>query len=448
MYRLLVSFTLFFFLIQQAGFAQQNSYPNKITIVFPYFEPVNPIFEGTDHWTPAPMTKLSGNTYLFDAGNHPVNTPFLFYVKYTLPPFNSGQSYYVSTKQAGLNRILYAKVYVNDVLLNNAYVHSDGNIHYKFSSNGSVVQVDDSGQKLINDRIPPEVHWPIYTIHHPNNPSHTNSNINQVIAWAQVLTDNNFDMPVKVEIDYLRLYARTSSGDILLTSDEYNSSFNQVNDGGLYWRYPFFPPGFDEHEPMPAVTENGVLVFYPHQHRDTVWHFWNSQWPRPATNPEHTSYYTEIKYRITGKAAIQIGIDFYGGSGNNTYRILEAGGSDWGFETYNGEWNVLTFDTRPAVTSADEPSETMVPQEFKLLQNYPNPFNPETTIEVYFPGSGNFSLIIYTTEGERVEKLYEGPANPGSRKFTFNGKSLASGAYFVEAIFNNKTITQKLLLIR
>lgn len=448
MNRLLVSLTFAALSIFNLTYAQPESFPNRITIVFPYFEPVNPEIVTTGNWNFTPMTKLSSNTYLLEARQLNAGEPFMFYARYTMPPFNSGQPYYISTKEAGLNRILYAKVYVNDVLLSNTFVRADGNIHYKISSNGSVLPIEETGQSVVNDRIPPEVHWPYYKIHHPNNPSHSNPNINQVVAWAAVITDNNFDMPVKVEIDYLRLYARTVSGDILLTTDEYTSGFNQTSDGGLYWRYPFFPPGFDEHKPMPANTENGFLVFYPHQHRDTIWHFWNSQWPRAATSPQHTSYYTEIKYRITGKAVIQIGMDFYGGSGNSTYWILEAGVSDWAFETYNNEWKTLTFDTKPALTSSEEEGGNVIHKKFEMLQNYPNPFNPETTVEVYLPENGNFSLMIYTVEGERVVQIFDGYSERGRRLFRVDGRSLGSGVYFVTGIFRNEKRTQKLLLLK
>ncbi|MCC6549875.1 MAG: T9SS type A sorting domain-containing protein [Ignavibacteriaceae bacterium] len=448
MFRLLVSLIFAALSSFDHTYAQPESFPNKITIVFPYFEPVNPSIVTTGNWNFTPMTKLSANTYSFEAGQLNTGVPFMFYARYTLPPFNSGQPYYISTREAGLRRILYAKVYVNDVLLNNSYVQSDGNVHYKISSNGSIMPVDDVGQSIVNDRIPPEVHWPFYKIHYPNNPSHSNSNINQVIAWAAVITDNNYDMPVKVEIDYLRLYARTTLGDILLTADEYTTGFNQSSDGGLYWRYPFFPPGFDQHKPMPAIVENGALVFYPHQHRDTVWHFWNSQWPRPATSPQHTSFFAEISYRITGKAAIQIGIDFYGGSGDSTYRILESGVSDWGLETYNNEWKTLTFDTKPAVTSLEEESGNIIDKKFEMLQNYPNPFNPNTTVEVNLPESGKFSLMIYTVDGEQVSQIFDGYYEEGRHKFSVDGKSLGSGVYFITGIFRDERRTQKLLLLK
>ncbi|QOJ30003.1 MAG: T9SS type A sorting domain-containing protein [Ignavibacteriales bacterium] len=448
MYHLLVLLIFAALSIFDHTLAQPEAFSNRITIVFPYFEPVNPAIVTSGNWDFTPMTKLSSNTYSFEAQQLNVGEPFMFYARYTLPPFNSGQPYYVSTKEAGLSRIIYAKVYVNDVLLSNSFVQSDGNIHYKFSSNGSIMPVDDTGQSIVNDRIPPEVHWPFYKIHYPNNPSHSNPDINQVVAWATVITDNNYDMPVKVEIDYLRLYARTASGDILLTTDEYISGFNQTSDGGLYWRYPFFPPEFDQHTPMPAINENEALVFYPNQHRDTVWHFWNSQWPRAVTSPQHTSYFAQISYRITGKAAIQIGIDFYGGSEGNTYRVLEAGVSDWGFETYTNAWKTITFDTKPAVTSLEGNDIKINDKKFEMLQSFPNPFNPRTTIELRLPQSGKLVVIIYNLKGERVAELFNSEVKGDNVILKFSGKSFASGVYFVRATFGESVITQRLLLMK
>jgi len=86
--------------------------------------------------------------------------------------------------------------------------------------------------------------------------------------------------------------------------------------------------------------------------------------------------------------------------------------------------------------------------ETTLSQNYPNPFNPETTIKFNIINSGLVNLAVYNTKGEIVQELINGKQTAGLHSVKFNAARLNSGVYFYKLITPEKTITQKMLLVK
>lgn len=108
-------------------------------------------------------------------------------------------------------------------------------------------------------------------------------------------------------------------------------------------------------------------------------------------------------------------------------------------EAYSG--NEL-YDVKLAVEN-----NQAITNEFELYQNVPNPFNEETTISFYLPKSETVTLKIYNISGRvlRLEKL-EGAKGLNSKKITkadFN----ATGVLYYQVKTNEKTITQKMILM-
>lgn len=91
----------------------------------------------------------------------------------------------------------------------------------------------------------------------------------------------------------------------------------------------------------------------------------------------------------------------------------------------------------------------ILPNQFALYQNYPNPFNPSTTISYDLPANDFVTLKIYDVLGNEIETLINEEQQAGfhSSLFIVNS-SLSSGMYFYTLQSNNKTLTNKMLLIK
>lgn len=85
---------------------------------------------------------------------------------------------------------------------------------------------------------------------------------------------------------------------------------------------------------------------------------------------------------------------------------------------------------------------------FKLNQNYPNPFNPHTFISFDVPRALNVKLIVTNALGQTVATLFDGHANEGNHRVSFNGSSLCSGVYFYTLITPENRITKKMSLLK
>ncbi len=94
-----------------------------------------------------------------------------------------------------------------------------------------------------------------------------------------------------------------------------------------------------------------------------------------------------------------------------------------------------------------------VSQSITLNQNFPNPFNPETTISFNVPSEMNAELSVYNIRGQKVKSLFNGRAVQGKNTVVWNGtdetgKNVSSGVYFYKLNADNKTVTQKMVLMK
>jgi len=96
-----------------------------------------------------------------------------------------------------------------------------------------------------------------------------------------------------------------------------------------------------------------------------------------------------------------------------------------------------------------ETTRMTAPRILSLTQNYPNPFNPMTTIEFTVPQNGQVSLTIYNSLGQLVATLFDGEAQSGYiQKAAFDASSLASGVYFAQLQYNERTLLKKMVLMK
>lgn len=426
------------------GFSQSlHAIPINIKVIFPYFTPTQvEIFGNFQSWPGIAMTRLTDRTYGYQTdrniGNH------FFNIRFT-GPYDPNGSTYASSSWGGFPRILYTKIYINNQLISAAYIRADRNINFYLASDGRVLPLTslDTAALWYDDRIPPEVHHPkdsIKVINGVPGPNYT-----KLAGWVQVLHDNNFIESSKIEVKSIKLYARVGTQDVLLDAADYSvTPFNPSEDGGLYFRYPFFVHPTD-HEPMePASVVNGLLTFNPSDHKDTVWHFWNPADPLVSTNPNYTSYWFEIIYRITGQACVQIGIDFRDAN-NSTF---EGCVSNWRFETYGGQFDTLRVDTRRVVTSVNDLGLDVNNDQVILYESYPNPFNSVTLISYKIPKKEHVKITLYDTSGQEVLLLFDREQDPGEHKLALNGSRFSSGVYYLKMTAGEYSKIQKLVLLK
>jgi hypothetical protein len=76
------------------------------------------------------------------------------------------------------------------------------------------------------------------------------------------------------------------------------------------------------------------------------------------------------------------------------------------------------------------PQLVLTTSEYSLGYNYPNPFNNVTEFEYTLPESGNVSLVVYNSLGDKIAVIVDNESkDAGSYKVQFDGSQLAAGIY-------------------
>jgi hypothetical protein len=134
----------------------------------------------------------------------------------------------------------------------------------------------------------------------------------------------------------------------------------------------------------------------------------------------------------------------------------------------NGEWVLTIEDNNGAnngllkswglvfnigeITSVENPSTKLFPENYYLFQNYPNPFNPSTKISWQSLVGSWQTLKIYDVLGNEIATLIDEYKPAGSYEIQFNPasriKDLASGIYFYKLKAGGFIQTKKMILLR
>lgn len=101
----------------------------------------------------------------------------------------------------------------------------------------------------------------------------------------------------------------------------------------------------------------------------------------------------------------------------------------------------------------DIDQKTTTPQTFQLGQNYPNPFNACTEIRFSLANKSRVSLDIFDLLGRRVKNLVNGNYDAGVYSASWDGtdasgNQISSGIYFYSLTVNDKSETQKMVLLK
>ncbi len=111
------------------------------------------------------------------------------------------------------------------------------------------------------------------------------------------------------------------------------------------------------------------------------------------------------------------------------------------------DWYLDDIRVEGHTTAVEKEANTASSYDLKV-QNYPNPFNPQTTISYTLPARANIKLVVYDIQGKEVETLVNETKSGGSYNVTFDGSDFASGVYFYKLVTDNRTVTNKMLLVK
>jgi Bacterial Ig domain/Carbohydrate binding module (family 35)/Cellulase (glycosyl hydrolase family 5) len=111
-------------------------------------------------------------------------------------------------------------------------------------------------------------------------------------------------------------------------------------------------------------------------------------------------------------------------------------------------WMGLDYLAVPTsiVSSVAGPAEP--PAGFSLQQNFPNPFNPATLIRYSLAKPEHVKLVIYDMLGRPVHILIDKRQGAGAHEISYDGRNLASGAYFYRLEAGSFVDEKRMLLVK
>ena len=94
-----------------------------------------------------------------------------------------------------------------------------------------------------------------------------------------------------------------------------------------------------------------------------------------------------------------------------------------------------------------------IPTKVALHPAAPNPFNPSTQIRYELPSHSPVNLVVYNSLGQHIRTLVSTAQVPGIYRVEWNGRDetgreVASGAYMVVLRTGEKTLSQRIMLVR
>lgn len=392
----------------------------NVRVVFP-FSATNVVLRLWNSSTKDFILSPTGrNEYSANLGK--VEGNMLFNVFYDVPQYSlvkwwigSGKRYIIDSipHRFDAHGLKYGRIYINNQLLDNSFTvlnssNNGLNISVKINADSTLTPYYDNSQIHIpiDERIPIEVDHR-YAYRNLKVPA----SIHTIITgWVQALADNNIIDSSRIDVDFIRLYGFNGKDSTLIIPPKEYDTYNPANDGGLYLRYPFFPPCCDEHPSMPgSILTPGILTFFPSENISKVWHWWTGN---VTINPlTYDNYKVVCLLKITGHAVVQAGIDFKYLK-DNKIETNELGVSDWYFEK-NGAWQEVIFDSRNfkntmpnAVTRPEDAKNTALSYDWKSNSIY---LKYEDLI------TGNYTLILYNTNGQTIYEIPVQITNPAGQ---------------------------------
>jgi hypothetical protein len=95
----------------------------------------------------------------------------------------------------------------------------------------------------------------------------------------------------------------------------------------------------------------------------------------------------------------------------------------------------------------EQQKKTVVPEEVTLT-SYPNPVQQQGTIAYTLPDEQTVRLTVYDVLGREVATLEQGRKEAGRHTVRLETSRLASGVYFGRLQAGDRTLTQKITVVR
>ena len=87
-------------------------------------------------------------------------------------------------------------------------------------------------------------------------------------------------------------------------------------------------------------------------------------------------------------------------------------------------------------------------KDFRLWGNYPNPFNGQTRIDFQLPGSGEVTINVYNTLGQKLFTRKRNYEVAGKHSFILNAIHFPSGMYFYTLRYKNRIQKGRFTLVK
>jgi len=108
-----------------------------------------------------------------------------------------------------------------------------------------------------------------------------------------------------------------------------------------------------------------------------------------------------------------------------------------------------TFNQIMGINTDVEVSDNKdIDNSFLLFQNFPNPFNSSTKISFYLEIEGMVKLDVFNSLGEHISTLINQELSSGSHSYSFTGLNLPSGIYFYRIVYQSKSETKSMILLK
>ena len=89
-----------------------------------------------------------------------------------------------------------------------------------------------------------------------------------------------------------------------------------------------------------------------------------------------------------------------------------------------------------------------IPKNFNLINVYPNPFNPVLHINFELSLAGLTQVDILDVAGAHIKTLHSGFLKSGSHELSWHAESMPSGLYFISLKLGDKSLTEKVVLLK
>ena len=89
-----------------------------------------------------------------------------------------------------------------------------------------------------------------------------------------------------------------------------------------------------------------------------------------------------------------------------------------------------------------------VANQFQIQRFYPNPFNPVLNININLAWAGMTQVNILDIAGAHIETLHSGFLKSGSHELSWHAESMPSGLYFISLKLGDKSLTEKVVLLK